>query len=131
LLARTEIAMVRRETSSSISYTASFPAATSGQSVSKCRLSFLTLLIRKFPIAFQRGTVNNLLVGRHLFPDRKFLIGENSVLGGDVLDPVVVLDEFPSVIQHIAAGGKMAVLVNPNITPVCLIVKIIQQMLRH
>ena len=38
LLARTEIAMVRRETSSSISYTASFPAAASGQSVSKLLL---------------------------------------------------------------------------------------------
>ena len=77
----------------------------------------------KFPIAFQRGTVNNLLVSRHLFPDGKFRIGENPVFGGDVLDPVVVLDEFPTVIQHIASGGKVAVLVNPNIPPVCLIVK--------
>lgn len=100
--------MVRRETSSSISYTASFPAATSGQSVSKCRLSFLTLLMGKFPIAFQRGTVNNLLVSRHLFPDRKFRVGENPVFGGNVLCIMVKFLEVTAGLDDIAAGGKMA-----------------------
>ena len=100
--------MVRRETSSSISYTASFPAATSGQSVSKCRLSFLTLLMGKLPIAFQRGTVNNLLVGRHLFPDKKFRVGENPVFGGNVLCIMVKFLEVTAGLDDIAAGGKMA-----------------------
>lgn len=122
--------MVRRETSSSISYTASFPAAASGQNVSKCRLSFLTLLMGKFPIAFQRGTVNNLLVGRHLFPDRKFRIRENPVLGGNVLCIVVKFFEVPTGLDNIAAGGKVAALVDGNIPPVCLIIKVIFQIFR-
>ena len=68
----------------------------------------------KFPIAFQRGTVNNLFVGRHLFPDRKFRVGENPVLGGDVLYTVIKFLEITAGLNNIAAGGKMAALVDGN-----------------
>ena len=32
---------------------------------------------------------------------------------------MVVLDEFAAIVQHIAAGGKVAVLVDPHVPPVC------------
>ena len=81
-------------------------------------------------IAIQRGTVNNFLIGGHLFPDGKLRIGENPVFGGNVLDPVVVLNKFAAVVQYIAAWGKVAVLVEPDVPPVCLIIEIVFQFFR-
>ena len=71
-------------------------------------------------IALQGGTVNNFFVGRHLLPHRELRKGKDFVLGGNVLDPVIVLDELAAIVQHIATRGKVAVLFKPNIPPVCL-----------
>ena len=75
------------------------------------------LFFGDLPIALKGGAVDNFFVSRHLFPHRELRERENLVLSGDVLDPVVVLDEFAAVVQHIAAGGKVAVLVDPPSTP--------------
>ena len=52
------------------------------------------------------------------------------MFGGNVLDPVVVLNKFAAVVQYIAAWGKVAVLVEPDVPPVCLIIEIVFQFFR-
>ena len=66
------------------------------------------LLFGNLPIALQRGAVNNFFVSRHLFPDRKFRVGENPVFGGNVLCIMVKFLEVTAGLDDIAAGGKMA-----------------------
>ena len=51
------------------------------------------LLSRVQAFVLQRGTVYDLLVGRHLLPDIQFRVRKNAVFGGNVLDPVVHLLE--------------------------------------
>ena len=53
------------------------------------------------------------------------------MFGRNVIESVIVLDEFAAVVQHIAAGSKVAVLVEPNVPPVCLVIEIVEQVLRH
>ena len=87
------------------------------------------LLFGNLPIALQGGAVNNFFIGRHLLPHRELRERENLVLGGNVLDPVVVLDEFAAVVQYIAAGGKVAVLVDPHVPPICFIIEVREQVI--
>ena len=63
------------------------------------------LLSRVQAFALQRRTVYDLLVGRHLLPDIQLGIGKNTVLGRNVLDPVVHLLEIAAAGQ-IARGAK-------------------------
>src|SRR5699024_11849 len=89
-------------------------------------LSLRHLLPRVQPFSLQRGTVNDLLVGGHLFPDVELGHGENLVFVGNVLPPVVVFNEAAAIVQHISAGGVVSILVEPNIPPVCLVVEIVE-----
>lgn len=123
----TETAIVRREISSSTSQTTPF----FGTNCPEVLLSLRHLLPRVQPFSLQRGTVNDLLVGGHLLPDVELGHGENLVLVGNVLPPVVVFNEAASIVQHIAAGGIVPILVEPNIPPVCLVVEIVEQVFRH
>ena len=52
------------------------------------------------------------------------------MLGGDVLCIVVKLLEVPAGLDNIAAGSKMAALVDGNIPPVCFIIKVVFQLFR-
>ncbi len=49
---------------------------------------------------------------------------------GNVLNPVVVLHKRAAA-HHIAARSKVSVLVDPHIPPVCLIINVVDQVLRH
>ena len=51
------------------------------------------------------------------------------MLRWNVIPAGVVLNKTAVVIEHIAAGGVVAVLVDPHIPPVCLIVDIVNEML--
>ena len=64
------------------------------------------------PVSLQRGTVYNFLIGRHLLPDIEPGQGENLVLSRDVLDTVINLHKPIAAAPHIAAGGKVAVLID-------------------
>ena len=52
------------------------------------------------------------------------------MLRGNVIPAGVVLNKTAVIVKHIAAGGVVAVLVDPHIPPVCLIVDIVNEMLR-
>ena len=75
------------------------------------------LLSRVQAFALQRGTVYDLLVGRHLLPDIQLGVRKNAVFGGNVLNAVVHLLEVAAV-RQIAHGGEVAALVDPHIPPV-------------
>lgn len=77
----------------------------------------------------QSGTVNYLLIGRHLLPDIQLGIGKNAVFIGDVLPPGIVFNEAAAVVHHIAAGGVVSVLVDPHIPAIAGIVDVVDQML--
>nr|DAO37335.1 MAG TPA: hypothetical protein [Caudoviricetes sp.] len=65
---------------------------------------------------------------------RFFVPGMNigdTVLVWNIVQPGIVLNEFALIVEHIAAGGKMPVLVDTNIPPVCLVVDVINQVFRH
>lgn len=69
------------------------------------RSAVVMLLSRVQAFSLQRGTVYDLLVGRHLLPDIQFRVRKNAVFGGNVLDPVVHLLEVAAAGQ-IARGGR-------------------------
>ena len=75
------------------------------------------LISRVQAFALQRGTVYDLIVGRHLLPDIQFGVRKNAVFGGNVLDAVVHLLEIAAAGQ-IARGGEVAALVDPHIPPI-------------
>ena len=75
------------------------------------------LLSRVQALALQRGTVYDLLVGRHLLPDIQLRVRKNAVFGGNVLNAVVHLLEVAAAGQ-IARGGEMAALIDPHIPDV-------------
>ena len=83
--------------------------------------------LRAAPVSRRGKAVNHFLIGRHLLPDIELGIGKNAVLFGNILYPVVNL--FEVIRPHdIASAGKVAVLVDGNIPPVCLIVNIVFQL---
>lgn len=82
-------------------------------------------------IFLRRSPIRYFLIGGHLFPDVELGHGENLVFVGNVLPPVVVFNEAAAIVQHIAAGGVMPILVEPNIPPVCLVIEIVEQVFRH
>jgi len=53
------------------------------------------------------------------------------VLRGNILHPVIPLHKAAAVIEHIAAGGKMAALVDPHVPPVGFKVEVGQHIIRH
>ena len=57
--------------------------------------------------------------------------GENLVFIGNILPPGIVLYEAAAIVKHIASGGEVAALIDADIPPVCLIVDVVDQMLRH
>ena len=83
------------------------------------------------PFTFQRGSVNDFFVGGHLFPDIQLGHGENLVFIRNILPPGIVLYEAAAIVEHIASGGEVAALIDADIPPVCLIVDLVDQMLRH
>ena len=77
-----ETAMVRLETSSSISRSLLSMKKAPLDKRPEVPLSFLVFLCGNLPIALQGGTVNNFFVGCHLFPHRELGKGKNFVLVG-------------------------------------------------
>ena len=71
-----------------------------------------------------------MVIGRHLLPDGKLGIGENPVLGGNVIPARVVLNKITAVVMHISAGGVVAAVIDPGVPPKRLIVDIINKGLR-
>ena len=53
------------------------------------------------------------------------------MLRGNVLHPVIPLNKFSAVIEHIAAGCKMAAVVDPCVSPVGFKVEVGQHIIRH
>ena len=53
------------------------------------------------------------------------------MLRGNILHPVIPLHKVAAVIEHIAAGGKMAALVDPHVPPVGFKVEVGQHIIRH
>ena len=49
----------------------------------------------------------------------------------NILPPGIVLYEAAAIVEHIASGGEVAALIDTDIPPVCLIVDVVDQMLRH
>ena len=88
------------------------------------------LLSRVQAFALQRGTVYDLLVGRHLLPNIQFRVCKNTVFGGNVLDAVVHLLEIAAAGQ-IARGGEVAALVDPHIPPIGFKIEVGQHIVRH
>lgn len=71
------------------------------------------LLSRVQALTLQRGTVYDLLVGRHLLPNIQFRVCKNAVFGGNILNAVIHLLEVAAAGQ-IARGGEVAALVDPH-----------------
>ena len=94
-----------------------------GQVVPKSAV--IMLLSRVQALTLQRGTVYDLLAGRHLLPDIQLGIGKDTVLRRNILHPVIPLHKFAAVIEHIAAGGKMAAVVDPCVPPVGFKVEVV------
>ncbi len=69
------------------------------------RSAVIMLLSRVQVLALQRGTVYDLLVGRHLLTDIQLGVRKNAVFGGNVLNAVVHLLEIAAAGQ-IARGAK-------------------------
>ena len=88
------------------------------------------LLSRVQALALQRGTVYDLLVGRHLLPDIQLGVRKNAVFGGNVLDAVVHLLEIAAAGQ-IARGGKVAALIDQHIPPIGFKIEVGQHIVRH
>ena len=66
----------------------------------------------------QRRTVYDLLIRCHLLPDIQLGIGEDAVLRGNILHSVIPLHKAAAIIEHIAAGGEMAAVIDPCVPPV-------------
>ena len=99
--------------------------------MTRSSLSFLAAGGEPLFFLVQRRTVYDLLIRRHLLPDIQLGIGEDTVLRGNILHPVIPLHKAAAVIEHIAAGGKMAALVDPHVPPVGFKVEVGQHIIRH
>ena len=55
----------------------------------------------------------------------------NTVLVWNIVQPGIVLHKVTPIIRHIAAGSEVAAVIDTNIPPVCLIVDVVNQVLRH
>ena len=55
----------------------------------------------------------------------------NTVFLWNIVQPGIMLDKFALIVEHIAAGGKMPTFVDTHIPPVCLVVDVVDQVLRH
>lgn len=99
-----------------------------GQVVPKSAVIMLLSRVQAF--ALQRGTVYDLLVGRHLLPDIQLGVRKNAVFGGNVLDAVVHLLEIAAAGQ-IARGGEVAALIDPHIPPIGFKIEVGQHIVRH
>ena len=111
LVVFTDIAIVRREISSSISYTASFL----GTICLEVPLPIPTVYFLHLAVALQRRTVYDFMISRHLLPDRELREREHLMLLGNILQAVIHFHEMIAFFDNIAARGKMAVFVDAGI----------------
>ena len=79
--------------------------------------------------AFRRlgKTVNDFFISRHLLPDGKLRISKNLVLVWNVLQPVVVFNKLAAVGEEKTAFDKPAILIDPPIPAIRLIIEILPQ----
>ena len=105
LVVFTDMAIVRREISSSISYTASFL----GTICLEVPSPIPTVFFLHLTVALQRRTVYDFLISGHLLPDRELREREHLMLLGNILQAVIHFHEMIAFFDNIAARGKMAV----------------------
>ena len=55
----------------------------------------------------------------------------NAVLVWNIVQPGIVLHKGTSIIRHIATRSEVAAVIDTNISPVCLIVDVVNQVFRH
>ena len=106
------MAIVRREISSSISYTASFL----GTICLEVPSPIPTVFFLHLTVALQRRTVYDFLISGHLLPDRELREREHLMLLGNILQAVIHFHEMIAFFDNIAARGKMAVFVDAAAT---------------
>ena len=127
LVVFTDMAIVRREISSSISYTASFL----GTICLEVPSPIPTVFFLHLTVALQRRTVYDFLISGHLLPDRELREREYLMFLGNILQAVIHFHEMIAFFDNIAARGKMAVFVDAGIPAIRLIIEIRFYLIRH
>ena len=72
-------------------------------------------------------TANDFFVSRHLLPDGEPRVSKNLVFGGNVLPPVVVFNKLAAIGEEKTTFDKAAILIDPHIPAIRLIIEIIPQ----